>query len=117
MIARANTTKPIIALDPGVRTFLTGYDQNEGFKFGEDYYKVLAEKLHRIERIKSGSIGLDLALGGGYPKGRVIEIYGPESSGKTTLTIHAMIEAQRQGGAVGFVDAERDSPKNNNKPV
>ena len=49
----SNTTKPIIALDPGVRTFLTGYDQNEGFKFGEDYYKVLAEKLHRIERIKS----------------------------------------------------------------
>lgn len=49
----SNTTKPIIALDPGVRTFLTGYDQNKAFKFGEEYYKVLAEKLHRIDAIKS----------------------------------------------------------------
>ena len=57
--------------------------------------------------ISSGSIGLDLALGvGGYPKGRVIEIYGPESSGKTTLTIHAIAEAQKQGGVAAFIDAE-----------
>ena len=60
-----------------------------------------------IEAIKTGSIGLDLALGiGGLPKGRVIEIYGPESSGKTTLAIHAIAEVQRNGGIAAFIDAE-----------
>ncbi|KAB2810314.1 recombinase RecA [Phaeocystidibacter luteus] len=60
-----------------------------------------------VDTIPSGSIGLDLALGiGGYPRGRVVEIYGPESSGKTTLTLHAIAEAQRNGGIAAFVDAE-----------
>ena len=60
-----------------------------------------------IEAISSGSLGLDLALGvGGYPRGRVIEIYGPESSGKTTLTLHAIAEAQKKGGIAAFIDAE-----------
>ena len=60
-----------------------------------------------IEAIPTGSIGLDLALGiGGYPRGRVVEIYGPESSGKTTLTIHAIAEVQKQGGIAAFIDAE-----------
>jgi recombination protein RecA len=60
-----------------------------------------------IPSIPTGSINLDLALGvGGYPRGRVIEIYGPESSGKTTLTIHAIAEAQKQGGLAAFIDAE-----------
>ena len=60
-----------------------------------------------IDVIPSGSINLDMALGvGGYPKGRVIEIYGPESSGKTTLTIHAIAETQKQGGVAAFIDAE-----------
>jgi recombination protein RecA len=60
-----------------------------------------------VEAISSGSLGLDLALGvGGYPRGRIIEIYGPESSGKTTLTIHAIAEAQKAGGIAAFIDAE-----------
>ncbi len=60
-----------------------------------------------VEAISSGSLGLDLALGiGGYPKGRVVEIYGPESSGKTTLTLHAIAEVQKQGGIAAFIDAE-----------
>lgn len=60
-----------------------------------------------VKTIPSGSIGLDLALGvGGYPKGRVVEIYGPESSGKTTLALHAIAEAQKAGGIAAFIDAE-----------
>ena len=60
-----------------------------------------------VEVIPSGSLGLDLALGiGGFPRGRVVEIYGPESSGKTTLTLHAIAEAQRLGGIAAFIDAE-----------
>ena len=60
-----------------------------------------------VEAISSGSLGLDVALGiSGYPKGRVVEIYGPESSGKTTLTLHAIAEAQKQGGIAAFIDAE-----------
>jgi recombination protein RecA len=60
-----------------------------------------------VQVIPSGSLGLDLALGvGGYPRGRVIEIYGPESSGKTTLAIHAIAEAQKAGGIAAFIDAE-----------
>ena len=62
--------------------------------------------VEQVEVISSGSLGLDMALGvGGYPKGRVIEIYGPESSGKTTLTLHAIAEAQKNGGIAAFVDA------------
>ena len=65
------------------------------------------EKIEEIPVISSGSIGLNLALGvGGYPRGRVIEIYGPESSGKTTLAIHAIAEAQKVGGVAAFIDAE-----------
>src|SRR5689334_7227215 len=60
-----------------------------------------------IETVSTGSLGLDIALGvGGLPRGRVIEIYGPESSGKTTLALHVIAEAQRNGGTAAFVDAE-----------
>ena len=65
------------------------------------------EVVEQVEAISSGSIGLDVALGiGGYPRGRVIEIYGPESSGKTTLTLHAIAECQKKGGIAAFIDAE-----------
>ena len=65
------------------------------------------EKIENVEVIPTGSIGLNAALGvGGYPKGRIIEIYGPESSGKTTLAIHAIAEVQKAGGVAAFIDAE-----------
>jgi len=60
----------------------------------------------KLPKVSSGSISIDLALGGGYPKGRIIEVYGPESSGKTTLCLHATAEFQKAGGTVAFIDAE-----------
>jgi recombination protein RecA len=76
--------------------------------YGKGVVMKLGDKIvEDIEVIPTGSIGLDLALGvGGYPRGRVIEIYGPESSGKTTLTLHAIAEAQKKGGIAAFIDAE-----------
>jgi recombination protein RecA len=69
--------------------------------------------VEEVETIPSGSLGLDLALGvNGYPKGRIIEIYGPESSGKTTLTLHAIAEAQKAGGIAAFIDAEHAFDRN-----
>lgn len=69
--------------------------------------KLNSEAQKNIETIPTGSIALDIAIGiGGYPKGRIIEIFGPESSGKTTLTLHAIAEAQKMGGNVAFIDAE-----------
>lgn len=76
------------------------YGKGAVMKMGDDV-------IQDVEVISSGSLGLDLALGvGGYPRGRVIEIYGPESSGKTTLTLHAIAEAQKAGGIAAFIDAE-----------
>ena len=96
-------------------------------KFGEEREKALGEALKKIEKdfgkgaimrlgehaeqkvqvMSSGSLALDIALGaGGYPKGRIIEIYGPESSGKTTVALHAVAQAQKEGGIAAFIDAE-----------
>lgn len=77
-------------------------------QFGTGAIMRFGQKEHlKIDAISSGSIGLDLALGvGGFPRGRIIEIYGPESSGKTTLALHAIAEAQKRGGIGAFIDAE-----------
>ena len=77
-------------------------------QFGKGSVMKLGENEHReIDTISSGSLSLDIALGiGGYPKGRIIEIFGPESSGKTTFALHAIAEAQKLGGRVAFIDAE-----------
>lgn len=76
-------------------------------QFGDGSIMKLGEaKKVDVELLSSGSLSLDIALGGGYPKGRIIEIYGPESSGKTTLTLHAIAEIQKTGGTAAFIDAE-----------
>ena len=76
-------------------------------QFGKGSIMKLGESTHtKVETSPTGSISLDLALGGGLPKGRVVEIYGPESSGKTTLTLHAIAEVQKAGGTAAFIDAE-----------
>lgn len=76
-------------------------------QFGKGSIMKLGESYNsQVETTPTGSISLDMALGGGIPKGRIIEIYGPESSGKTTLTLHAIAEIQKRGGTAAFIDAE-----------
>jgi len=88
------------ALDMALKQIEKQFGKGSIMKLGEQ-----AER--RISTIPSGSLALDVALGvGGYPRGRVIEIYGPESSGKTTVSLHAIAEVQRQGGQAAFIDAE-----------
>lgn len=87
------------ALGLALDTIEKQFGKGSIMKLGSAY----AEK---VECIPTGSLSLDLALGGGIPKGRVIEIYGPESSGKTTLTLHAIAQIQKQGGTAAFIDAE-----------
>src|SRR5688572_3700246 len=87
-----------------LRTILQGVQKN----FGAESIRVLdGESKGTIASTSSGCLALDRALGiGGYPRGRIVEIFGPESSGKTTLTLHAIAEAQQAGGIAAFVDAE-----------
>ncbi|HLR60563.1 MAG TPA: recombinase RecA [Pseudogracilibacillus sp.] len=88
------------ALDEALRKIEKQFGKGSIMKLGEDAPRKLAT-------ISSGSLGIDIALGiGGYPKGRVIEIYGPESSGKTTVALHAIAQAQKAGGQAAFIDAE-----------
>lgn len=87
------------ALGLAVETIEKQFGKGSIMKLGEAHAAV-------VETIPTGALSLDLALGGGIPKGRVVEIYGPESSGKTTLTLHAIAEVQRSGGTAAFIDAE-----------
>lgn len=88
------------ALDNALRQIEKQFGKGSIMKLGEEANK-------RMEASPSGSLALDVALGiGGYPRGRIVEVYGPESSGKTTVALHAIAEAQRNGGTVAFIDAE-----------
>ena len=95
------TTERSKALDAAVKQIERAFGKGSIMKLGE------GAGADQIDAVSTGSLGLDIALGvGGLPKGRVIEIYGPESSGKTTLTLHVVAEAQKKGGTCAFVDAE-----------
>lgn len=95
-----NNQEKLKALQLTLDKIEKGYGKGTIMKMGDD-------AIEDVQVIPTGSLGLDLALGvGGYPRGRVIEIYGPESSGKTTLAIHAIAEAQKSGGIAAFIDAE-----------
>ncbi len=98
--AQRNKQEKLKALQLTLDKIEKGYGKGTIMKLGDN-------AIEDVAVIPSGSIGVDLALGvGGYPRGRVIEIYGPESSGKTTLAIHAIAEAQKAGGIAAFIDAE-----------
>jgi len=98
-------TKP--EKDPAKRAALNGVLQQIERNYGRGSVVRLGDAEHMtIDSISTGALTLDAALGGGYPKGRVVEIYGPESSGKTTLALHAIAECQKKGGTAAFVDAE-----------
>lgn len=89
------------ALDVALTKIEKDFGKGSIMKLGESRLNM------NIETVTTGSLSLDIALGaGGFPKGRIIEIYGPESSGKTTLALHAVAEVQKRGGIAGFIDAE-----------
>ena len=99
-MADANKEAKLKALQAAMAKIEKDFGKGSIMKLGEN-------NVEKVEVIPTGSLGLDMALGvGGYPKGRIIEIFGPESSGKTTLAIHAIAEAQKQGGIAAFIDAE-----------
>ena len=99
-MAEENKEAKLKALQAAMAKIEKDFGKGSIMKLGE-------ESVEKVEVIPTGSLGLDMALGvGGYPKGRIIEIYGPESSGKTTLALHAIAESQKQGGIAAFIDAE-----------
>jgi len=100
VVEKATDKNKSAALDAALSQIDRAFGKNSVMKLGD-------KSTMDIEAVSTGSIGLDVALGiGGLPKGRVIEIYGPESSGKTTLTLHAIAECQKTGGVAAFIDAE-----------
>ena len=100
LVEKENTVDRQKALDAALAQIDRAFGKGSAMKLG-------SREAMQIEAIPTGSLGLDIALGiGGLPRGRVVEIYGPESSGKTTLALHAIAEAQKQGGTAAFVDAE-----------
>ena len=103
-MAKKPTLTPEEARQEALKTALETIER----KFGQGAVMKLSDDVHvKVPVIPTGSIGVDLALGiGGIPKGRVTEIYGPESSGKTTLTLHVIAECQKLGGTAAFIDAE-----------
>ena len=103
----AKTEEPQMAVSEKMKALQAAMDRIEK-AFGQgSIMKLGDDHIEDVDVIPTGSIGLNAALGvGGYPKGRIIEIYGPESSGKTTLAIHAIAEAQKRGGTAAFIDAE-----------
>ncbi len=100
VVSKARDSQKQAALDAALSQIDRAFGKGSVMKLGQ-------KESMDVEAISTGSLGLDIALGiGGLPKGRVIEIYGPESSGKTTLALHVIAEAQKQGGVAAFVDAE-----------
>ena len=98
--SKPNNSEKLKALQAAMDKIEKNFGKGSIMKMGDDH-------VEEVEVIPTGSIALNAALGvGGYPKGRIIEIYGPESSGKTTLAIHAIAEAQKNGGIAAFIDAE-----------
>lgn len=109
-MAKANEKAPVVAAESGAakeKALKTAMDQIEK-QFGSGAIMKLGENRHmQVEHISTGSLSLDIALGiGGVPKGRIVEIYGPESSGKTTLALQIIAESQKQGGTAAFIDVE-----------
>ncbi|HTK12626.1 MAG TPA: recombinase RecA [Xanthobacteraceae bacterium] len=100
-IVEGNSMDKTKALDAALSQIERAFGKGSIMRLGKN------DKLVEIESVSTGSLGLDIALGiGGLPRGRVVEIYGPESSGKTTLALHCVAEAQKKGGTCGFIDAE-----------
>ena len=108
MVAKKTTKKDDQAKKDGRRAALDEALKKIEKNFGKGSVMTLGDNaLTQIETIPSGSVKIDVALGvGGYPKGRIIEVYGPESSGKTTIALHAVAEVQKQGGTAAYIDAE-----------
>jgi len=103
--SKSDTSQPTTADDKrkSLEEAMSRMEKN----FGKGAVMRLGERTHmNVETIPTGSLSLDIALGGGLPRGRIVEIFGPEGGGKTTLTLHAIAEAQKQGGICAFVDAE-----------